>query len=427
MSYSTGFIQQLFNQETGFPNRPLSLRPGVIVYGKVISLYPNQIAELQVGQQKLNAKLSIPLTVNADYWFQVKKGQELPELKVLSSVKDSSKEKNNTIESLLKELSLQNTKHTKTLIASFLKDQLPISKEILLRADKWLTGGSQLPKEITVLKHMVLNELPFTEAVFSSFMQLQTGRSFSELLHALSIELNVYSIKNNPLENLLSSFHAETFSNMEESNQIKQQLAKVINRMGFSYESEHLLSINDTTKVSMETEQLKPLLLELLKTSIPLSTKEIASQLVDKLTGLQLLSQEAGPLLQVVIQIPVSFAGHSMDVTVQYNGKKTKDGKIDSSYCRILVYLDLKHLKETMIDMHIQNRIMNMTIWNNTPLAPLIVDKYSNILKEKMKQTDYTLLTISTKPFSDKRLNEMKEIPSIHFGNSFYKGVDIKI
>ncbi|MFT8319478.1 MAG: hypothetical protein ABF649_01080 [Bacillus sp. (in: firmicutes)] len=428
MSYSANNIQQLFKQEYSLPNQPVQLRPGQIVYGKVTKLFPNEMAEIQVGEQKLYAHLSTPLSSGEKYWFQVQVGQEKLALKVLSSVKQPGKEdKGSSTASLLKQLSLSDTKENRAVVASFLKDQLPLTKEILFKASAWLTKSENLPSDIAVIKQMVERELPLTKAVFTSLVQVHSGSSFTDLLHALSNELTTHSIQSNLLEKVISTFHSENFTNWEDSNQIKGKLAEIFHRLGFSYEVEQFTLLKETKKTWQESEQLKPLLLKLLSDDIPQSTKDITSQLIEKITGVQLLSQEAGPMIQMMMQLPVSFGKHTMDATIQYNGKKTKDGKIDSDYCRIMFYLDLEYLKETVIDMHIQNRVMTITIWNNQPLISTLVSAYSKQLKEKMNQADYTLLSIASKPLSENQHNLKNGLSSLEFGNFSYKGVDFKI
>ncbi|MGP7817520.1 hypothetical protein [Niallia sp. 01092] len=430
MSYSTSFIQKLFKQENNLWSQPLPLRPGQIMYGKIMKLFPNQIAEVQVGQQKLYAHLSIPLSVEANYWFQVQQGQEKLELKVLSPLNETVQMDKNNITTLLRQQSLPDTKENRALVASFLTDQLPLTKEILQKASNWLTKSNDTSSEIAVIKQMVQQELPLTNTVFSSLLQVQSGQSFSDLINALNSELNIHSIKNKPLEQVVANIMTGVFTSEDDSKQIKQQIMKMLHSIGFSYESEQFFRLNETNNTEVETKKLKPLLLELLKTDIPVSTNEIANQLVDKITGLQLLSREVGPIIQAVMQLPISFANHTKDVTVQYNGKKTKDGKIDSDYCRIMFYLDLEHLKETAIDMQIQNRVMNITIWNNHPIIQSLAAAYTNTLKEKMKQADYILLNVNSKPFSKKETNIKNGLSFLDIENSyknFYQGVDVKI
>lgn len=47
------------------------LRNGQIIQGKVMKLFPNQRAEIQIGGQKVIAKLDASLTLHRSYHFQV--------------------------------------------------------------------------------------------------------------------------------------------------------------------------------------------------------------------------------------------------------------------------------------------------------------------------------------------------------------------
>lgn len=59
-----------------------------------------------------------------------------------------------------------------------------------------------------------------------------------------------------------------------------------------------------------------------------------------------------------------------MDATLQWNGRMKEDGKIDANYARILFYLQMESMKETVIDMQVQNRVVTVTVFNeNSDIA----------------------------------------------------------
>ena len=60
----------------------------------------------------------------------------------------------------------------------------------------------------------------------------------------------------------------------------------------------------------------------------------------------------------------MNIGNYETDVTLQWSGRKRKDGSIDPDYCRILFYLDLEQLKETVIDMQVQNRVIKISVLN---------------------------------------------------------------
>lgn len=100
-----------------------------------------------------------------------------------------------------------------------------------------------------------------------------------------------------------------------------------------------------------DLETLKPLLLKLLNEQIPASIKEMAEQVLNRITAQQILSQENGPIQNLLLTLPINLGSTQTDLTLQWSGRKTKDGKIDPDYCRVLFYLELERLKETVIDM----------------------------------------------------------------------------
>ena len=60
-----------------------------------------------------------------------------------------------------------------------------------------------------------------------------------------------------------------------------------------------------------------------------------------------------------------------MDATLQWNGRMKEDGKIDANYARILFYLQMESMKETVIDMQVQNRVVSVTVFNENDIIPL--------------------------------------------------------
>jgi hypothetical protein len=160
--------------------------------------------------------------------------------------------------------------------------------------------------------------------------------------------------------------HLQALQSQIESEPVedfKSLLKSTALTLGLSHESESFDMIkgrvpDDGTKV----ENIKSLLIQLLNEDIPTKVKDQAEALLNRLTGIQLMSSDTTPVQQIVMQIPLALMNKHTDLTIQWNGRKDSNGKIDPSYCRVLFYLDLEHMNETIIDMQIQNRIMKITI-----------------------------------------------------------------
>jgi hypothetical protein len=102
----------------------------------------------------------------------------------------------------------------------------------------------------------------------------------------------------------------------------------------------------------------------LLNEQIPASIKEMAEQILHRITAQQILSQENGPIQNLLLTLPLNLRTIQTDLTLQWSRRKTKDGQLDQDYCRVLFYLELERLKETVIDMQVQNRIIKVTVIN---------------------------------------------------------------
>ncbi|MTE25161.1 hypothetical protein GJQ66_13315, partial [Microbacterium sp. ZXX196] len=69
----------------------------------------------------------------------------------------------------------------KQLTAMLLKENLPLSGEVLSLAGKWMKESADSPKAIDTIKEMIQRELPFTEKVFASLMAVREGSSMNSL------------------------------------------------------------------------------------------------------------------------------------------------------------------------------------------------------------------------------------------------------
>jgi hypothetical protein len=217
------------------------LLPGQIIIGKVIRLFPNQMAEIQIGSQKLMAKLEISLLANQQYWFQVQSGEGKIRLKMIK----------------------QNSDHN-----SYLNDQ-------------------------------------------------------------------------------------------------------------------------KTSSVSKET-----------------------------------MEQVQSSIEQIVTQIPIPIGNGFSDLTIQWNGRKGKDGKLDPNYCRVLLHLTLDNIGDTFVDLHIQNRIMSIFVENEKTDLKMIVAPLIQLLKAKLLELDYHLSSISFK--QSLKINKRKKGIDFHKITP-YEGVDFRI
>lgn len=91
------------------------------------------------------------------------------------------------------------------------------------------------------------------------------------------------------------------------------------------------------------------------------------------------------------MEIPLSFAHFQTNAVVQWSGRRKNGGKIDSNYCKIIFYLNLQFMKETLVEMNVQNRIVSIRISSLKKGLQEAVKPFLPALKEGLSKTGYTL------------------------------------
>ncbi|GAE43626.1 hypothetical protein [Mesobacillus boroniphilus] len=185
----TGALQGLFNQKTTQQIKTAEFRPGQIINGKILKLYPDQVAEVQVGNQKMIAKLETPLSANERYWFQVQPGEGKVHLKVIGSGSDD-KGQPGSLAKILGELSMQPTKENLELIRFFIKEQLPVNRELLKQASEWLSMADSRNAGQDTMKLILTRGFPVTQAVFDALYTTTKEQSLVQLMDKLDKALD---------------------------------------------------------------------------------------------------------------------------------------------------------------------------------------------------------------------------------------------
>ena len=211
----------------------------------------------------------------------------------------------------------------------------------------------------------------------------------------------------------------DPYIHLNKSNTVHKALISILQSLGIG-------GIEDQSNLH-RTGALKDMLLQLMVENTPPQLKNHAEAILTRLTAFQLLSQETGPLQNVFMQIPIPFAELKNDLTLQWTGRKQEDGKIDPAYCRIVFYLELSNLKETVIDMNIQNRIISLKIWTEEEEeANRTVTSLLPMLKENLEEKGYHLTTVKIEDFSQRKsVNSGLDKP--YYPHPGYSGVDYKI
>ncbi|BCB03337.1 hypothetical protein [Bacillus sp. KH172YL63] len=246
-----------------------------------------------------------------------------------------------------------------------------------------------------------------------------------------SMEINFGNLERSlakgvPLSNQGRVFHQlyqqleQEFTQEMQGDELTKVLKRVIGSLGINYEAQ----------LQKKGYELQPLNLKESLVSLSLThplpeVRQLADDIVMKLNHQVLVSQENAPLLTIIQQFPLFLFGRNTDITLQWTGKEKEKGIIDEDFCRVLFYLELDSLKETLIDMQVQNRVITLTVWNDDPA----VEKASLALLPKLKaglmELDYRLTSVKVKtPDRDKDLSKDS---LVDLDNTTFTGVDILV
>ncbi|WP_272030481.1 hypothetical protein [Oceanobacillus kimchii] len=250
---------------------------------------------------------------------------------------------------------------------------------------------------------------------FSEALMKGQPRSFLETLN----NPNTY----HELDNMLKTLQNPVLNHSPQLGKIQQlflqQVQWMNQRAGLNYE--HQLAHQQ-----IDINNVKAQLIQLVQSSSG-SLAEKAQQLLNHIQGIQINSiTESNGFLQAFLQIPAQKLGLAKDIDLQFESKKTKDGKIDPEYCRVLFYLSLNNIKDTVIDMHVQKRNVTVTIYNDFTDLENFVGAMKENLNQGLKQNDYRLSSVHIKAMDS--LNEGdKEHREKRYYPSSYQGVDFRV
>lgn len=236
----------------------------------------------------------------------------------------------------------------------------------------------------------------------------------------------VTNISKNPASN---SIFTQTVTQAEQ--QVMQQLdgkafehaiKNVLKSLGFGYEAK--LGGN-SEEIRQLAEQLKPQIVELVQNqAVSTTLRDSAETLLARMNGLQILSNENGPQHQLLMQVPLEFLGKKMDASLEWNGRMKENGKIDSDFARIMFYLQLDSLKETVVDMQVQNRVVSITLYNNDQQLVPFVEKFKETLKAGLSSVGYQLSGVFVKTFEEQKITSALKSKTNMLD---VQGVDIRI
>ncbi|WP_158737676.1 hypothetical protein [Alteribacillus sp. YIM 98480] len=319
----------------------------------------------------------------------------------------------------------------------------PSNRTVIQQLWPSITEGEKIPLSSLESKELfqtLMNRLSFQEGesgrqqmnqLLSLFQQAE-GRSRRVDLTAGQLSRTIQGMQEMPLSSqekqALTVIVQGSFSNQSAGAQgmssVAGQLTKLLVQLGFQHESDLSLTNAQSETNEAAKDQLKQSLLQHIP-QLPASARESAEALLYRLTGQQLLAQDQqGPIQQAALQFPLVLGDYHTDLTVQWEGRKQEDGQLHPDHCRILFYLEMERLGETIADVQIQNRFVTVNIFNDNEKPILLMELLQPFLKERLNEHQYMLSSVNWKRLQDSASTKQRNAYQPYTQS---RGVDVRI
>ncbi|MDQ0914211.1 putative Ntn-hydrolase superfamily protein [Paenibacillus sp. V4I5] len=157
---------------------------------------------------------------------------------------------------------------------------------------------------------------------------------------------------------------------------------------------------DDPVKPAADT--LKSLLLQLTASDdTPAPLKEAAQQALGQITGQQLMltGDKSSMFAHMTLFVPFMDGTGQQSAAIHIQSRKGKRGEVDASNCRLLFDLQMKVMGNTLLDVHVINKIVSLNIHNDHPaLAPLMEESKEEITAA-MHKAGYQFISLKCSPY----------------------------
>jgi len=385
---------------------------GQIFYGKVIYIAPDGQALIQLGGRKLTAKVEAPLDVRNDYWFQVIKEKEPLQLKLIGSDPLN-------IPGFLSGKSP--SKFDLHLIQALKEWDLPFQQDWLVKISQWMVTTGDVEKTFEIVKLMVERDLPFTDEVFHSLYTYYKGQSLSKALEGLFSQLEENGSVHTKLYQTLGLLNGKHWNTVNWANgrEVAANLKFILSILGWAPLHSRKVAEGKTRNAV----NLTKLLQEYVLNTEENKQRKNALQLWHRLLGPTVLSQEENGLFQWTMEIPIPLAKKTLDLTIQWRGKRNEKSNIDENFSTIVLLLEMPNIGKTVIHMNVQQRVVSLLVRSDYNQIENIGKPFLDELKKKLNEVNYQLSTVRFE-----KLEKQREQTSNPYSSLLpIKRVDVKI
>ncbi len=452
-----------------------NLQPGQIVRGQVLELIGNNNALVAINNNKLLARLEIPLIKGQSSWFVVTSVGDEIKLKILAD--DSKANKAVTdLHGLMNKLEIKNTGMNKTILNEIIKMEIPLEKDLVKNITSVVKDNQDIGNVMQAVKLLNTKNMPTSS---NNILSINEFFQNYDLINKLSdikndIQKILVRINNDNVDKLSISkstdFDAnKTVSdnnmvNLQNSDKMIFQLQRASSQIedildNFKYynnsktiDINHVKVNNELENFNIEKIDSKQILMNITKyidllqqqyspssignnlikglediliykSNLPAELTTNIERTVNHIIGQNIaLVQEQSLFSQTILQFPglVSFSGKPVFIQI-HTKREENSNNIDPEDIMLIFLFDLDNLGDLMVQLKILHKQLFLQINNDNPNIKSIINilepEFINFIEKSGYQT--TGLSVTS-------IKKKQNINNSSY-QSVYEGVDIKI
>ncbi|WP_339302066.1 flagellar hook-length control protein FliK [Paenibacillus sp. FSL K6-2441] len=190
---------------------------------------------------------------------------------------------------------------------------------------------------------------------------------------------------------------------------------------------------NVTAASTAAHETLKGLLLQVMASDeLPAPLQEAARQLVQQLTGQQLLlnTDRTAPFAQVTMFLPLIGPDGRQTAAVHIESRRGRKGELDPANCRLWFDLQMKTLGQIMVDVQVADKKVLLKIYSEKETTGAFLESRQEEVSTALEKAGYRLLSLKAEPLikpEGEESNEADFSQPMSYAPSVYKGVDYRV
>lgn len=372
-------INPVYSRHKNHPFSVTNLRDGQLVHGRVLRFDQQGRAVVELGSSRFLAEIRAPLDTLKTYWFKVQKNGDKILLQVLAA---SDQE-----EVLLHQFSLEPQTVSKQFLQAVKNWRLPIDLATMMQVLRWFGQIDDVQMGLQVIRFMYEHHLPITERVFFSLLPLWQGRSLGKEIGALQDELASLQVFKD-LRELLHYFtptYGQTL-HWTDGNDVYRAFVQILTLLGWQKERDQKAGERNLLKAFQKILPQQDSFSSKIETRI--------DRIIRLLSASFHFFREQDGFIQGMFILPLPLPERTVDLQLQWTGKRTERGQLDPEFCQIVFLLDMPRLGRTEVTMHVQKRHITLTVKTDLSQAHKLGEILVPLLKEKLVEKNYVLSSV---------------------------------